>query len=93
MALFPIMPGARIINLFKKPLTGAISGMVLAAMIFSHTLAISLIQAAYMLSVKRSSILFGVLFGALVFKEEKIRERLFGACIMMCGVLMIGLFG
>jgi len=93
IALFPIMPGARITNLFKKPLQGSIGGMVLAAMVFSHTFAISLIQAAYMLSVKRSSLLFGVLFGALLFKEEKIRERLFGACIMMCGVLIIGLFG
>ena len=67
--------------------------MVLATLIFSHTAAISLIQAAYMLSVKRSSLLFGVLFGAVVFKEENIRQRLLGAAIMMCGVLIIGLFG
>jgi drug/metabolite transporter (DMT)-like permease len=93
IALFPVMPGAKPVNLFKKPLPGAISGIVLATLIFSHTFAISLIEAAYMLSVKRSSLLFGVLFGAFLFKEEKIRERLFGASIMMCGVLIIGLFG
>ena len=91
--LFPVMPGAKPVNLFKKPLPAAIAGVVLATLIFSHTLAISLIEAAYMLSVKRSSLLFGVLFGAFLFKEEKIRERLFGASIMMCGVLIIGLFG
>jgi len=62
-------------------------------MIFSHTLAISLIQAAYMISVKRTSLLFGVLLGAILFKEREIRERLTGAGIMMCGVLLIGLFG
>ena len=93
IALFPVMPGAKSINLIKKPLPGAIAGMVLATLIFSHTAAISLIQAAYMLSVKRSSLLFGVLFGAVVFKEENIRQRLLGAAIMMCGVLIIGLFG
>ena len=91
--LFPIMPGAKITHLFKRPVLGVIAGMILATMIFSHTLAISMIEAAYMLSVKRSSLLFSVLFGALFFKEKKIKERLFGASIMMCGVLMIGLFG
>ncbi|MBK5099793.1 MAG: EamA family transporter [Desulfobacteraceae bacterium] len=93
IALFPIMPGVKAVNAIKKPLPAAIAGMVLGTMIFSHTLAISLIEAAYMLSVKRSSLLFGVLFGALLFKEEKVRERLLGASIMMCGVLIIGLFG
>jgi drug/metabolite transporter (DMT)-like permease len=93
IALFPIMPGVKPVNAIKKPLPAAIAGMVLGTMIFSHTLAISLIEAAYMLSVKRSSLLFGVLFGALLFKEEKVRERLLGASIMMCGVLIIGLLG
>ena len=93
IALFPIMPRVKAVNAIKKPLPAAIAGMVLGIMIFSHTLAISLIEAAYMLSVKRSSLLFGVLFGALIFKEEKIRERLLGASIMMCGVLIIGLLG
>jgi drug/metabolite transporter (DMT)-like permease len=93
IALFPIIPGVKAVNAIKKPLPAAIAGMVLGTMIFSHTLAISLIEAAYMLSVKRSSLLFGVLFGALLFKEEKVRERLLGASIMMCGVLIIGLLG
>jgi drug/metabolite transporter (DMT)-like permease len=93
IAIFPLIREAKIINIFKKPIQGTVSGTVLAIMIFSHTLAISLIQAAYMLSVKRSSLLFGVLLGALLFKEKKIKERLFGASIMMGGVLMIGLFG
>lgn len=90
IVLFPIVPGAKISNIFKNPRVGIISGIILTTMIFSHTYAISLIQAAYMLSVKRSSLLFGVIFGALLFKEEKIRERLLGSTVMMCGVLIIG---
>lgn len=93
IALFPLMPRAKVSNLFRKPLPGIFAGIALTLMIFSHTYAISLIQAAYMISVKRSSILFGVVFGAILFKEEKISERLFGASVMMAGVLMIGLFG
>ncbi len=91
--IFPLMPGAKIGNIFKRPLPGIAGGIILATMIFSHTFAISLVQAAYMLSIKRTSILFGVLFGALLFKEEKIRERLFGASIMICGGLTIGFLG
>jgi drug/metabolite transporter (DMT)-like permease len=91
--LFPIMPGVKPANIIRKPFPGIIAGMLLATMIFSHTLAISLIEAAYMLSVKRSSLLFGVLFGVILFKEGKVKERLLGASIMMAGVLIIGLSG
>jgi len=90
---FPLIPGAKISNILRKPLPGIAGGLVLTTMIFSHTYAISLVEAAYMISVKRCSLLFGVLFGAVVFKEEKIKERLVGALIMICGVLVIGILG
>ena len=90
--LFPFIPGTKIGNLVRRPFPGIMAGLVLAVMIFSHTLAISLIQAAYMLSVKRSSLLFAVLFGAVFFKEKNIKERMLGASIMMTGVCMIGFF-
>ncbi len=93
MVLFPFMPGARVSHLIRRPLIGLFAGLSLVTMIFSHTYAISLVQAAYMLSVKRSSILFGVLFGAIIFKEEKVSERFLGAAIMMVGVLIIGFWG
>ena len=56
-------------------------------------LAISMTNVAYMISLKRTSLLFGVLYGALWFKEEKIAERLMGAIIMILGVFLIGWFG
>ncbi len=93
ISLFPLMSQAKMAHIVKKPLPGIFAGLILAVMIFSHTFAISLIQAAYMLSVKRFSLVFSVLFGAFLFKEEKIRERLTGVSIMMCGVLIIGFWG
>jgi len=66
-----------------------ILGLVMAAMVVSHFLAISMVQAVYMISLKRTSILFGVLYGAFLFKEEKIGERLVGALIMIIGVFLI----
>lgn len=78
---------------FRRPLIGLILGALVATTIFSHMLAISMTNVAYMISLKRTSLLFGVLYGALWFKEERIAERLTGAIIMMTGVFIIGWFG
>jgi len=43
-----------------------------------------------MISVKRTSLLFAVLYGAFWFREEKIRERLWGTALMVFGVFLIG---
>lgn len=79
-------------SLISSPFKGAILGLIHAIMIFSHVLAISLVQVAYMISLKRTSLLFAVLYGAYLFKEEKIRERLLGTIIMIAGVFCIGWF-
>jgi uncharacterized membrane protein len=92
-AMLPLAPGTKEANIFRRPLPAAIAGVVLALMIFSHTPAISLIEAAYMISVKRSNLVFGVLFGALFFNKKYFKERLFGSTLMMLGVLVIGLLG
>jgi uncharacterized membrane protein len=80
-------------NFVRRPIIGLILGALVATTIFSHMLAISMTNVAYMISLKRTSLLFGVLYGALWFKEEKITERLTGAIIMITGVFMIGWFG
>ena len=80
-------------NLLKKPLIGLILGAIIAVEVFSHMLAVSLTNVAYMISLKRMSLLFVVVYGALLFKEEKIMERLAGAIIMIAGVFLIGWFG
>jgi drug/metabolite transporter (DMT)-like permease len=86
----PFQRSAPISRLFEKPFPGLLIGALGAVSAFSHMLAISQIQAAYMISVKRTSLLFGVLYGAAWFKEEKIRERLWGTILMISGVFLIG---
>ncbi|MEA2033169.1 MAG: EamA family transporter [Euryarchaeota archaeon] len=54
--------------------------------------AISLTLVAYVISIKRTSAIGGVLFGYLIFKEKGIRARLVGAIVMVLGVLFITLF-
>jgi drug/metabolite transporter (DMT)-like permease len=79
-------------GLLKSPVKGLLLGFTHGLMIFSHVLAISQVQVAYMISIKRTSLLFAVLYGAWWFKEEKIGERFFGTLIMIGGVFLIGFF-
>ncbi len=67
-------------------------GLAQSLMVISHMWAISLAPAAYMIAVKRLSVLFGVLIGCLFFKEEGLASRLFGASLMVGGVFLIALF-
>jgi drug/metabolite transporter (DMT)-like permease len=67
-------------------------GFFFASMVVFHCLAISLIEVAYMISIKRSSLIFSVIYGWLIFKEENIKERLFGSLLMMAGMSLITLF-
>ena len=75
------------------PGKGLVAGTLLFLHAISHGFAISLTKAAYMISIKRLSILFGVIFGAVIFKERNIRVRLAGATLMLSGAALIILRG
>lgn len=62
------------------------------SLVFQMT-AISLALVSYVISIKRTSILFSVLFGFLIFKEKDVTSRLLGSFIMFAGVLLIILMG
>lgn len=64
-------------------------GIFYSVMIASHMIAISLTKVAYMISVKRISLLIGVIYGYIFFTEKNIRERLLGATLMFVGFVMI----
>ena len=89
-----------IITGFKGQLSGIISrpliflgiGFCMAVMMLSHYLAISLTDVAYMISVKRCSLLFSVIYGWVLFREISISERLIGSVLMIAGVVAITLF-
>ncbi len=64
-------------------------GVTFALMIIFHMLAMSLVNVAYMISIKRTSLLFSILYGHLLFREEKIAEKALGAIIMLLGFVLI----
>ncbi|MDY6856108.1 MAG: DMT family transporter [Thermodesulfobacteriota bacterium] len=67
-------------------------GVFHALVVLTHVWAISLIEVPYMISVKRTSLLFSVIYGWLLFKEVNIKERLLGVSIMLIGLIFITLF-
>ncbi|RNC65841.1 MAG: DMT family transporter [Desulfuromonadales bacterium] len=64
-------------------------GLLYGMMFLSHMTAVSLTNVAYMIAVKRTSLLMGVLYGHLLFREPGIRHRLPGALLMLAGVALI----
>ena len=66
--------------------------LFMAVMVFTHFLALSLTEVAYMISVKRLSLLFGILYGAWLFQEKHLSMHLFAAGLMLGGVLLISAF-
>jgi uncharacterized membrane protein len=76
----------------SRPVPFIFIGMLIAIMIITHLKAISLIEVSYMVSVKRLSILFGVLYGFMFFKEANIKERFLGATVMVSGIIVIAAF-
>ena len=69
----------------QHPVKGAVAGVLFFLHILFHGFGISMAKAAYMISVKRLSIVLGVIFGGMVFHEPNFRIRLLGALLMFAG--------
>ena len=87
--IFLIFGKIRLKTCSQMPAKGACAGILLYFHIMLHGFAISMTKAVYMMSVKRLSILFGVVYGGLVFKEENFLIRFSGALLMFAGAGVI----
>jgi uncharacterized membrane protein len=66
-------------------------GFFETAMILFHTLALAQAHVAYMIAVKRASLLFSLAYGYLIFQETHLGQRLIGIVLMLLGVIMLSL--
>ncbi|NYT07523.1 MAG: EamA family transporter [Methanomicrobiales archaeon] len=82
----PPHPSARIL------LPGAV-GILLAIEAISINTAYTMAIVPYVITIKRLSIFFSVLFGGLLLHEQDIRGRMAGALVMIAGAAVIGLWG
>jgi len=70
-----------------------VAGLFMALMAVTHVLAVSLTEVAYMVAVKRTSLLISVLYGCLLFKEGRLAERGVGTLLMLVGFAVIVVLG
>ncbi len=75
----------------QKFKNGAILGGLLSIHITMHGLAISIATSAYMVAIKRTSILFALILGGWIFKEKNLSTRMAGAILMLMGALYLTL--
>jgi uncharacterized membrane protein len=95
--MFPIMARrsgkGRVSDLLRKNVRIALLPALFdATATVSHFYAVSMANVAYMIAVKRTSLLFGVLYGFWLFGERHVRERLLGAVLMFSGFILIAIY-
>jgi drug/metabolite transporter (DMT)-like permease len=75
--------------LAQRPLPLLLVGVLLAMMVVTHFIAIARVEVAYFLAVKRSSLIFAILFAMILFHEHPARRHLFASLLMIGGVALI----
>jgi drug/metabolite transporter (DMT)-like permease len=80
---------SRLVRLARHPWAVLTVGGLLGIMVFTHFLAIQKVEVAYMIAVKRTSLLFGILYGALIFREPGMAARLPAGVLMLSGVVVL----
>ena len=77
----------------KRPWAVLGVGLSMAAMMTCHYWSLSLAPAAYMVAVKRLSILMAVIYGGVFLKEARLGQHLLAGGLMVGGAVLILLAG
>jgi drug/metabolite transporter (DMT)-like permease len=89
IVVFLLFGKIRLKTFVAYPVKGMVAGVLFYCHIIFHGYGIAMTKAAYMMSIKRLSIVFGVIFGGLVFHEENFLMRFLGAMLMFAGAVVI----
>ncbi len=94
LAFVPLLviarPGA-FLSIWRKPLPVLGTAVLMGLMLITHFIALNKVEVAYMIAVKRTSLLFGILYGAYLFKEPGLGSHLAAGAVMLAGVALIAL--
>ncbi len=91
VTLFTVKSHTTVSVLWRRPWPHLIIGVFMAMMVIAHFYAIQLVEVAYMIAVKRTSLLFGMVYGVVLFKEHTTRIQFFAGGMMVAGVLLIAM--
>lgn len=75
--------------LVRNPGKHLLVGALMSAMVVTHFLAIAQVEVAYFIAVKRTSLLFGIVYGVLLFREGALVRHFFAGALMVAGVVLI----
>jgi drug/metabolite transporter (DMT)-like permease len=75
--------------LWRRPGVNLAVGLMMAVMVVTHFLAVAGVEVAYMIAVKRMSMIFGILYGALLFRERGLGRHLAAGTLMVAGAALI----
>lgn len=75
----------------RRPGPSALVAFAMTSMAITHFIAIEHVAVAYMIAVKRVSLLFGLVYGALLFRERRLGRNLLAGVIMVVGVALVTL--
>lgn len=93
LVVFALWQPASLRTLWRpRPAHLVVAGLM-GAMILTHFMALALVETAYMIAVKRVSILFGILMGYWFFAERHLARNLAAGAMMVAGVALIALPG
>lgn len=71
----------------------ALLGLITAALSLTQSYAYTILDVAYVQSIKRASLILVVLAGWLIFDEDHIKQRLIGGAVICFGIILIIIFG
>jgi len=75
--------------IWRHPGATLLVGLLMGIMVFTHFIAIQKVEVAYMIAIKRTSLLFGILYGALLFQEQGLTRHLIAGGLMVTGIMLI----
>lgn len=73
----------------RRPVVALLLAGLMIVMIVTHFLALEHVETAYMISVKRISLLFGIVYGAWLFGERRLPQHLLAGGLMVLGIFCI----
>jgi drug/metabolite transporter (DMT)-like permease len=76
-------------DLWRRPVPVFGVALLNAVMVQTHFMALQHAEVAYMIAIKRTSLLFGIGYGWLIFREAHIRQRLGAGVVIILGVVLI----
>jgi drug/metabolite transporter (DMT)-like permease len=79
------------VKLIKPDKLSLLIGITMGIAVITHFVAISKIEAAYMISIKRTSILFSVVLSKFFLQDKEFGKRFEGALLMLLGVIIVSL--